>query len=446
MKPSTAKVKKIIKNVIESLTNLILGKPGDLTNLDRQKWSYLITVLTVSLFIFCISIGIDVFYRFDPFTFGKLGMALSIIIGLTLVHHKKYGPGIGFVFLGQMISASLGAFFALRWQNGTMGYVVPVAVQLFAMITLGGLYSASVFLKLLLFLEAVIFDLAYSILKPGPVTFPDIQAGTGLVLLHGVAFGVALYLRIYLKQFENLLEARRIMGIQQEKTIEAVRLEGRKKLESFSHDIRSPVTSIMGVQALLATTNLSEEQRGYMDILAKSNRVLLDMVQGILEPAMDSETGQVTAEEIKRIIDSTIHSYQALAETKGVFIQTRVAKDVPPLPLSKSDTIRVVGNLVDNALKYTDAGYIYIQVAKPSSPGTDGVILSVQDTGRGMTSERIQEVLSGNLRPDTEFSTSRGLGLAGVRTLLEERGGTLDIDSEPGRGTKITIRFYSSPG
>jgi signal transduction histidine kinase len=178
-----------------------------------------------------------------------------------------------------------------------------------------------------------------------------------------------------------------------------------------------------------------------MDILAKSNHMLLEMVQGILEPATNAEAEQSTREEIKRILDSAIHSYQALAETKGVFIQTRVAKDIPPLPLSKSETIRVVGNLVDNALKYTDAGYIYIHITKQNSPGTERVIFSVQDTGRGMTSERIEEVLSGNLKPDTEFSSSRGLGLAGVRTLVEARGGKLEIDSEPARGTKITIRF-----
>jgi len=60
-----------------------------------------------------------------------------------------------------------------------------------------------------------------------------------------------------------------------------------------------------------------------------------------------------------------------------------VAKDIPPLPLSKSETIRVVGNLVDNALKYTDAGYIYIQVTKQNSPGTEGVDFSVTGYGAG---------------------------------------------------------------
>jgi len=225
----------------------------------------------ILLFLY-ISIDFDVFHGFDPFIFGKFGMALSIILGLTLVHYKKYSPGIGFIFLGEMLSASLGALFALLSRPETMVYVVPVAVQLFAMITVSGLYSATWFMELALLVEAVIFDLAYIVLKPGPVTFPDVQAGIGLVLLHGTAFGVALYLRIYLKQFSNLLKARRIMAIQQEKTIEEVRQAGKEKLESFSHDIRSPITSIMGVQALLSTTNLNEEQRGYMDILAKSNQ------------------------------------------------------------------------------------------------------------------------------------------------------------------------------
>lgn len=426
---------------MDVLTDQILGKSAGLSVLDRQKWSYLVKILIASLLFLYISIGLDLLHGVDAFTFGKCGMVLSIIIGLTLVHYKKYGPGIGFIFLGQMLSASAGALGILALRSGTMVYVVPVAVQLFAMITVGGLYSVRWQMELTLLVEAVLFDLTYIMIKPEPVTFSDIQAGTGLVLLHGVAFGVALYLRIYLKQWANVLEARRIMAKQQEKMIEEVRQAGKRKLESFSHDIRSPITSIMGVQALLATTELSEEQRGYMDILAKSNRILLDMVQGILEPPTESETQQATGDEIKKILDSTIHSYQALAETKGVFIQTRVAKDIPPLPLSKSHTIRIVGNLVDNALKYTDAGYIYIQVVKQSTQGIDRVVLSVQDTGRGMTLERIQEVLSGNLRPDTEFSSSRGLGLAGVRSLVEERGGSLEIESEPARGTKITIRF-----
>jgi signal transduction histidine kinase len=96
-----------------------------------------------------------------------------------------------------------------------------------------------------------------------------------------------------------------------------------------------------------------------------------------------------------------------------------------------------LGNLADNALKYTDSGWIAFSCEiKPEE-----VIISAIDTGRGMDPDRLVAVRSGEAEPDPDIPGSRGIGLSGVRRMVELAGGSFELRSQSGRGTKVTLRF-----
>jgi signal transduction histidine kinase len=202
----------------------------------------------------------------------------------------------------------------------------------------------------------------------------------------------------------------------------------------------------MGVQSLLADTNLSEEQRRYLEILSKSNRLLLEIVESILDPNPELDSDSPERPPIRWLLESAIDPFRTLARSKNIDLRRTVFGNPPPPPLSRANALRVLGNLIDNAIKYTDSGMVIISAAVTASVtakegGGSELSISVADTGRGMSPERLAAVCAGKSGPDPEIASSRGLGLTGSRYLVQEAGGSLSIDSVLGAGTTVTIHF-----
>ena len=262
---------------------------------------------------------------------------------------------------------------------------------------------------------------------------------------HRNHFIVAGYTRDLREQKAMLAEMR--------KTEDALRLardlaekNARAKSEflaNMSHEIRTPMNAILGMSHLLAGTELSPKQRGYVEQAEHSANLLLRVINDILDFSK-IEAGRMEMERIPFSVPKLAASVQDLvknqAAAKGIALSVAVAPDVPDLV--EGDPIRleqILLNLTGNAVKFTDKGVVAISVTTQDGPaGKTKLLFSVKDSGIGMTAEQVAGLFTPFTQADT--STTRkyggtGLGLAISRSLVELMDGTIWCESTPGKGS-----------
>jgi PAS domain S-box-containing protein len=223
-------------------------------------------------------------------------------------------------------------------------------------------------------------------------------------------------------------------------------------LANMSHEIRTPMNGIIGMAQLLGQTELRSHQRDYLATVDESAHILLRLLNDILDFSK-IEAGKLELECVDfRISECVARASQMLvlrAAEKGLEIACRVAPEIPDLLRGDSGRVQqVLVNLLGNAVKFTEAGEIFVNV-NAESITTDRVRLhiSVSDTGIGIPADKLDQIF----RPfeQAESSTTRrfggtGLGLAISRQLVEMMHGRIWIDSEFGRGS--TFHFTAEFG
>jgi signal transduction histidine kinase/DNA-binding response OmpR family regulator len=229
-------------------------------------------------------------------------------------------------------------------------------------------------------------------------------------------------------------------------TTERARLERAKSdfVATASHELRSPLTSIKGFVELLQATRLNDRQREFLDIIALSTNRLVDLVNDLLDVAR-VEAGQLEIQRRRIAVSEAVREVAALMRPR--FDERRQLLEVeiaPALPVAWADPARVrqiVTNLLTNAHLYTDEGG---RVAVKVGASDGAVLLSVTDTGKGMTAEQVERVFDRFYRGD-EVGTGSGLGLSIVRSLVELHDGTIEVHSEVEIGTTVTVRLPRAP-
>ena len=425
---------------LHRVVDAILGKEMDNPpSPERMRNEYLVRFLLMFLPVLLALVVFDYFSGEQPVSAHRLIAFIMLISCLAALKAGRFSLAIDILFFGVIISSFLG--FAIRYYlSGTTVATIEsislIELTLFATISFVGLYSGSRFRVDLMFALALIFDVS-GFLLPYGIAFGSVSSRVIIIALHGSAYGFGLFLVAYFDNISRTAESRRLMNRRLEELVTEANEGGIARLESLSHDIRSPITGILGVHALLAETSLDQEQRQYLDILGKSNKLLLDIVESILDSPGKSESPEWDRAALMGLFGSALAPYRAAARAKGVVFKRRVFGAPCKLSLSRSDLLRVLGNLADNALKYTDSGWIAFScVIKP-----EGTIISVTDTGRGMDAGRLLAVRSGEAEPDPDIPGSRGIGLSGVRRMVELAGGSFEVRSQSGRGTKVTLIF-----
>ncbi len=248
----------------------------------------------------------------------------------------------------------------------------------------------------------------------------------------------------------------------QKKSMEAMRLAkeaaesaSRAKssfLANMSHEIRTPMNGIIGMAQLLAQTDLRSHQRDYLATIDESAHILMRLLNDILDFSK-IEAGKLELECVDfRISECVARASQMLAmraAEKGLEIACRVAPEIPEHLRGDSGRLQqVLVNLLGNAVKFTEAGEIFVNVnAESVTPEQVKLHLSVSDTGIGIPSEKLDQIF----RPfeQAESSTTRrfggtGLGLTISRQLAEMMGGRMWVESEPSRGS--TFHFTAEFG
>ncbi len=224
-------------------------------------------------------------------------------------------------------------------------------------------------------------------------------------------------------------------------------------LTSLSHEIRTPLNAVVGFSELIESAETLEEAKENAKDIVESADKLLKLVNNIVDVSKIN-TDDIKIEnkeyEITKLIDDIISPYDFRIKEKGLKLDIEIAKNIPKTLIGDSIKIkRILFNIIDNAIKYTDKGYIKIIVKGNMDKHTYNLEIVVEDSGKGISEDlkndlfknyaRAKENINGNI-------SGMGLGLSLTKSLIDLLNGTIKIESKEKKGTKVIINLKQKVG
>jgi EAL domain-containing protein (putative c-di-GMP-specific phosphodiesterase class I)/signal transduction histidine kinase/CheY-like chemotaxis protein len=217
-------------------------------------------------------------------------------------------------------------------------------------------------------------------------------------------------------------------------------------LATMSHEIRTPMNGVMVMAEMLAAGELPPKQRRFAEVIAKSGASLLAIINDILDFSK-IEAGKLELESMPadpaEVVEDCLALFWERARGKGLDLAAHIDPATPALIETDPTRLRqVIGNLVNNAIKFTETGAVMVQAAPMRTPQGEILRIAVRDTGIGISKDKIPGLFEAFTQADQ--STTRrfggtGLGLAICRRLAEAMGGRLTADSEVGKGSVFIL-------
>ncbi|MBP3799459.1 MAG: response regulator, partial [Bacilli bacterium] len=217
-------------------------------------------------------------------------------------------------------------------------------------------------------------------------------------------------------------------------------------LSSMSHEIRTPLNAIVGFSECIKTDETLEEAKNDAADIIMASQNLLEIVNGILDISkIEANKMEIVNKEYTLLpeLENIAKLIKPRIAEKPIELQTFFAPDIPDVMYGDIGKIKqIITNILTNAAKYTEEGVIAFNVSCINESEYSSLVISVQDTGRGIKKEKINSLFTKFDRLDEDKNTTiegTGLGLAITKSFVEMMGGKIIVQSEYGKGSKFTI-------
>ncbi len=217
-------------------------------------------------------------------------------------------------------------------------------------------------------------------------------------------------------------------------------------LAQVSHEVRTPMSGILGMNELLLETALDSEQLLYASAVAESGEHLLHIINDILDLSK-IEAGELHLEcrpiNLQKLMDEVVKSFVSVAKNKKILFWFDFAADLEPMQMADSVRLKqVMMNLLNNAFKFTAAGEVSIELKLVDQGGLFELVVS--DTGIGIEADLLDNLFEPFTQVDSSITRKyggTGLGLSIVKQLVEKMGGSIEIQSELNVGTTVSCQI-----
>lgn len=227
------------------------------------------------------------------------------------------------------------------------------------------------------------------------------------------------------------------------KKLEQVRMDF---VANVTHEIKTPLTAMIGYLETIQSgaVNNQEETKKFIDIILKQAERLNRLVEDLLTIS-NIETKQTVLNfesvSLKKVLDNMLSLIEAKAEPKNITVRNHVSEHFPPITANRDRLTQIFVNILDNAVKFTPNGG---EISINTSESESYAVVSIQDSGIGVPQDDISRLGERFYRVDKSRSRElggTGLGLSIVKHLMIAHGGKMEIESQPGKGTKVSLYF-----
>ncbi len=217
-------------------------------------------------------------------------------------------------------------------------------------------------------------------------------------------------------------------------------------LSSMSHEIRTPLNAIVGFSECIKTEKDLEEAKKDADDIIIASQTLLEIVNGILDISkIEANKMEIVNKNYNLLME--LNNLAKLMKPrigeKPIKLQTNFALDIPSVMYGDIGKIKqIITNILTNAVKYTEEGYIRFDVKCINNKNVSSLIISIEDTGRGIKPDKINTLFTKFNRLEEDRNTTlegTGLGLAITKSLCEMMGGKIVVQSKYGKGSVFTV-------
>ena len=220
-------------------------------------------------------------------------------------------------------------------------------------------------------------------------------------------------------------------------------------LANMSHEIRTPMNAIMGTTEMILRENTSEAVENHANSIKNAGTILISIINDILDFSK-IESGKMNVNDVNYkpgfLIKDITDSIKTKLEEKGVMFEIHVKETLPKVLHGDETHVRqVFTNILTNAVKYTQRGYVAMNVDWELQNGMALIRVSVEDTGCGISEEHMKTLFNSFERADmikNRTIEGTGLGLAITKRLIENMGGSISVKSTYGEGSIFSFYFY----
>lgn len=256
-------------------------------------------------------------------------------------------------------------------------------------------------------------------------------------------------LKKYREHLEELIEERTTELVCAKEKAEMANRAKTVFLANMSHELRTPMNAILGYSRLIQRSHsISPEMKGYIDIINQSGKHLLSLINEVLEISKIEAKQTVmilTAFSLPTFIRDLENIFRVKTEARGIAFNITGLEEIPAFIMADEGKLRqIMGNLLDNAIKFTDEGSIDLNLSvNTKDPDNMRLIAAVRDTGEGIAENELSRIFQYFEQAETgnRGKTGTGLGLAISREYARMMGGDITVTSEPDKGSVFRLEI-----